>query len=93
MVTTETNMAFENIHPSYVEDFKSELRRHKRRVDEFKVSATPLKLLSQQANVISPIVGTITIKNRTSGVERTYDTGHGTNWVARFSGDLAAGVF
>ena len=85
-------MAIANVHKSEAEDFEAELRRHKRSEDEFDIVATPQKPLSQQAGVISPYGGTITIKNKKSGAERTYPTGHGSSWVADFSADLEAGV-
>jgi hypothetical protein len=85
-------MAIANVHESEVEDFETELRRHKRSEDEFEIVASQQKLFSQQAGVVSPYGGTITIKNKKSGAERTYPTGHGSSWVADFSADLEAGV-
>jgi hypothetical protein len=38
-------MTIANLHPSEVDDLKTELKRHHRRsLDEFEVSATPLRL-------------------------------------------------
>lgn len=85
-------MPIANVHNSEAEDFEAELRRHKRSEDEFDIVATPQKPFSQQAGVISPYGGTITIKNKRSGAERTYTTGHGSSWVADFSADLEARV-
>jgi hypothetical protein len=85
-------MAIANIHESEAEDFETELRHHKRSEDEFEIVATQQKLFSQQAGVVSPYGGTITIKNRKSGAERTYPTGYGSSWVADFSADLRTGV-
>ena len=85
-------MVIANVHESEAEDFEAELRRHKRSKDEFDIVATQKKLFSQQAGVISPYGGTITIKNKKSGAERTYHTGYGSSWVADFSADLRTGV-
>jgi len=86
-------MAIANVHESEAEDFEAELRRHKRSKDEFEIVATDQKLFSQQAGVISPFGGTITIKDKKSGAERTYPTGYGSSWVADFCADLETGVF
>lgn len=42
---------------------------------------------------IHPITGTVTIKRRSSGIERTYQAGYGSTWPAQFSDDLNNGVF
>jgi hypothetical protein len=88
----EARMTIANIHKSEAEDFEAELRRHKRSEDEFEIVATPQMPYSQQAGVISPYGGTITIKNKKSGAERTYPTGSGSSWVVDFSADLEARV-
>ena len=85
-------MVIVNVHKSEAEDFEAELRRHKRSRDEFEIAATLQKPFSQQAGVISPYGGTITIKNKRSGAERTYPTGYGSSWVADFSADLEGRV-
>jgi hypothetical protein len=90
----EASMAIANIPKSEAEDFEAELRRHKRSEDEFEIVATPQKPFSQQAGIISPYGGAITIKNKKSGAERTYPTGgFGSSWVADFCADLETGVF
>jgi len=87
-------MVIVNVHMSEAEDFEAELRRHKRSRDEFEITATLQKPFSQQAGVISPYGGTVTIKNKKSGAERTYPTGgFGSSWVADFCADLETGVF
>jgi hypothetical protein len=86
-------MTIANVHESEFEDFEAVLRRHKRSKDEFEIVTTPQKLFSQQTGVVSPYGGTITIKNKRSGAERTYPTGGlGSSWVADFSVDLEAGA-
>lgn len=80
----------DNVLPSEAEDFVNEVKRHRRLLEEFDVTATPQQLTGPG---ISPYRGTITIRNRKSGAERTYSTGHGSIWVAEFVRDLEAGVY
>ncbi len=82
----------EHVHPSEAEDFVSELRRHKRSFDEFDIVATREQPLTQQSHVISPVVGSITIKNKTTGAERIYRTGSGSTWIMQASDDIRTGV-
>jgi hypothetical protein len=86
------HMPIANVHKSESDDFEAELRRHQRSANEFEVAATPQAPLSQEAGVIAPYRGSIKIRNKTTGAERSYPTGHATNWVADFSADLKAGV-
>jgi hypothetical protein len=87
----QSALVIRNVHQDEVEDFQTELRRARRSADEFDVAATPQQL--DNPPHVSPLRGTITIKHRKSGAARTYDTGHATNWVARFSEDLQTGIF
>lgn len=80
----------DNIHPSEAEDFITEIKRHRRSLEEFEVTATPQQLTGPG---ISPYRGTITIRNRKSGAAQTYSTGHGSIWVSEFARDLEAGVY
>jgi hypothetical protein len=80
-----------NLMPGETDDFYSELRRHGRSVHEFGISATP-RQLDDQSGAISADRGTVTVRNRKSGAERTYETGHASKWVVEFSDDLKGGV-
>ena len=42
---------------------------------------------------VHAITGTLTIKRRSTGLERTYQAGYGSAWPAEFSDDLNNGVF
>jgi hypothetical protein len=82
-------MSLSNLHPSVVDDFKTELLRRGRSIDELDISATPQHPAdASRAFVLSAYLGTVTIKDRKSGVERTYKTGFGSSWVAQFANDL-----
>jgi hypothetical protein len=83
-------MSISNLHPSEVEDFDNELRRRGRSRVEFDVSATPQRLADQSG--ISTYSGTVTIRNRKTGTERAYRTGHGSQWVVEFADDLRVGL-
>jgi hypothetical protein len=80
-----------NLHPSEADDFYNELRRHGRLIHEFGIAATPQKL-ADESGAVSAIHGTVTICNRKSGAERTYQTGHASTWVVEFSDDLKSGA-
>jgi hypothetical protein len=84
-------MKIANLDATEIEDFETELRNHKRSIDEFQISATPKQLIAKDGR-ISPLHGTVTVQHR-NGTQRVYDTGHGTAWVARFTDDLKAGIF
>ncbi|MGC1358919.1 MAG: hypothetical protein WA851_24580 [Xanthobacteraceae bacterium] len=81
-----------HLHPNEVEDLKNELRRQQRSLDEFEISATRQRL-DEESDQISAYRGAVTIKLSKTGTERTYETGHGSTWVAQFASDLKDGVF
>ena len=80
-----------NLNPSETDDFYNELRRHGRSVHEFGITATPRRL-DDHSGAISVDRGTVTIRNRKSGAERRYQTGHASTWIVEFSDDLKGGV-
>jgi hypothetical protein len=84
-------MSIPHVHPSELDDFEQELRREGRSIEEFDVSATPQRLADQSGG-ISAYSGTVTVRNRTTGTERTYRTGHGSRWLAEFADDLKVGL-
>ena len=81
-----------DVHSSEAEDFETEVRRATRSMDEFEITSTPQKPITQQAHVISPVTGSITIKNKKTGVAKTYRTGHVSGWVMEAIGDIKAGA-
>ena len=85
-------MTISNLHSSEVDDFKTELKRQHRSLDEFDVSATPQRL-DNESGAVSAYRGTVTIKLRKTGAERTYETGHASTWVVQFADDLRAERF
>jgi hypothetical protein len=42
---------------------------------------------------IYAIAGTVTIKRKSSDIEKSYQAGHGSAWPAEFSNHLNTGVF
>ncbi|WP_445215932.1 hypothetical protein ACKWRH_26565 [Bradyrhizobium sp. Pa8] len=85
-------MPIPHVHPSEAEDFENLVKRAKRSLDDFEISATPEEPVTREANVISPVSGGITIKSKKTGQSRTYRTGHMSNWVMQAYGDVEAGV-
>lgn len=81
----------ENVHESEVEDFVNELRRAKRSLDEFEIKASPKEPLTRESGVISPTVGAISIRNKQTGAERTYRTGHVSTWIMDAIADIKTG--
>jgi hypothetical protein len=81
-----------DVHPSEAEDFENEVRRAKRSMDEFEITSTPQEPLTRRSGVISPLSGSITIKNKKTGAERVYRTGHVSGWVMEAIADIKAGA-
>jgi hypothetical protein len=83
-------MSIPNLHPSEAADFKNEVQRAGRSVGDFDVAATPQELVDQSGN-LSLYRGTVTVRNRKTGISRIYDTGHASRWVSEFASDLKLG--
>lgn len=41
----------------------------------------------------SPVTGTVTLMRKSNGITRTYDAGHGSDWLVRLKIDLKSDVF
>lgn len=78
------------ICPTEKEDFDNAITSAGYRKEDFDVreSETPMS-----AGGIEPITGTITVRNKQTGLERSYKAGHGSTWVAEFENDLRTGAF
>ena len=74
------------IHPSEMEDFETEVRRRRRSPDEFELS-TDDPVVS--GPYIQPTRGTVTVRNRRTGAEKTYSY---MTWVTEIMGDLDTGI-
>jgi hypothetical protein len=61
-------------------------------MDEFQITSTPQEPLTRQSGVISPVSGSITIKSKKTGAERTYRTGHVSGWIMEAIADIRAGA-
>jgi len=72
------------------EDFDSAIERAGLPKDEFEISEKEDPFPAQS---IVPITGTVTVRNKRTGVERTYKAGHATAWVVEFEKDLHMGLF
>jgi hypothetical protein len=72
------------------QDFNSAIKRAGYPKDEFEISE---KEDPSPVGVVHAITGTVTVRNKRTGVERTYKAGHATAWVAEFEKDLQTGLF
>jgi hypothetical protein len=78
------------IDQSELEDVKSILIENKFTYDDFEFSWQEDSL---PVGGIASIRGKAIVKNSKTGVERSYEAGHGTAWVVKFEKDLKAGKF
>lgn len=78
------------IDDTELHDFRGALKEHGYSEDDFELSSQQDPL---PAGAIAPIKGRVTVKRKQTGVERTYEAGHGTAWVAAFATDLATNRF
>ncbi|MBB4398699.1 hypothetical protein [Bradyrhizobium sp. ERR14] len=85
-------MRIDHVHPTEAEDFENLVKQAKRSLDDFEISATPEQPVTREANVISPVSGSITIKSKRTGQARSYRTGHMSSWVIQAYDDVKAGV-
>ncbi len=78
------------ISPSENEDFDNALARAGYQKENFEVIP---KVNPFPAQGVGPVTGSVTVKNKLNGLERTYEAGHGTAWVVQFEKDLRTGAF
>ena len=76
------------IDETEMKDFRSVLQQHGLAEDEYELSSKENPL---PASRVTPITGTITVKNTKNGGGQTYKVGYATAWVADFEFDLEAG--
>ena len=79
------------IFPKEMENFKRILAEQGYTNDNFELTTQEDPLPAN--GEIGALTGHETVKNRESGIERTYQAGHRTAWVAEFGDDLKAGAF
>lgn len=72
------------------ENFIEAIKHNKMDVDDFelKEQSDP-----RRGTDIHQITGQVTIRRKSTGVEKTYASGHGSSWPAEFDDDLSQGVF
>lgn len=81
---------FSVLSDSEVEDFYSSIKQLGFKDNDFEMSQTPAPL---SGGGIQPIVGTVTVKRKSTGANKTYQAGHGSSWPASFHDELKKGVF
>jgi len=75
---------------SELEDFKAALQKYGYAEEDFELSEIENPI---EAGKIQSITGEVTIKNKKSGIERTYKAGEQTAWVIELEDDLKRKVF
>ena len=78
------------IDQTEMEDFRTALKQQGCHEDEFELSS---KQDPMPAGRVSPVTGSVTVKNTKTGREQTYKAGYGTSWVVEFESDLKVGKF
>jgi hypothetical protein len=78
------------IDASEDEDFDNALKRGGYKKEDFEIVQSEDPLPRQG---IGHVTGTITVRNKRTGVHRTYNAGYATAWVADFDQDLQSGAF
>jgi len=74
---------------SELEDFWGSVKRHGYRDEDFEITQRPDPTTGAG---VQAITGTVTVRCKPSGVERTYKAGYGSTWPAEVDQDLARGV-
>ncbi len=75
---------------SVTEDSIQAIERHGLDVDDFELTE---QMDPRRGTDIQPITGQVTIRRKSTGVEKTYASGHGSSWPTEFDDDLSQGVF
>jgi hypothetical protein len=75
---------------SELDDFKAVLTKYGHSEGDFELSSEEAPL---PIGNVSPVTGSVKVKHKMTGIERTYGAGHGTAWVVEFEKDLEAGRF
>lgn len=75
---------------SELEDFWGSVNRHGYRNADFEITQKPNPTSGAG---VQAVTGTVTVRCKRSGVERTYRAGYGSTWPAEVDQDLARGVF
>ena len=75
--------------PSEKDEFHGALERAGHAKDDFDISEKE----NFPSRGVGRITGTVTIRNRKTGIARAYRVGWGTAWVVEFDKDLRGGIF
>lgn len=79
------------LHDDEMNDYRTALTQLGRSETEFEITTVEPHQAGSGPDT-SPVVGRVRIRNRLTGSSKGYATGQGTNWIARFRDDLAAGA-
>lgn len=83
-------MGFAVLSDDEVEDFYSSIKQLGFKGDDFGLSSTSAPIYGSSLHTVA---GTVTVKRKSTGHEKTYTAGHDSSWPALFHDDLAKGFF
>ncbi len=78
------------IDDSEKEDFENAIREKGYEVDDFEMIENEDP---PSGGVIYAVTGTVTIRRKSTSIEKLYRAGHGSSWPTEFSDDLNSGLF
>jgi hypothetical protein len=67
------------IHDSEIEDFKNGIKRLGHSIEDFHINGQ--SLTHWEANAIVPIQGMVSVKRKSTNIERSYNAGNLSHWV------------
>lgn len=81
---------FNVLHDDEIDDFWAAVKQYGFQEKDFE-----LKQISDptRGSGLQAVTGSVTVRCKVSGIEKTYAAGHGSSWPAQFHDDLAHGVF
>jgi hypothetical protein len=82
--------ANEFLHTSQIEDYRSSFDGSGFSPDEFELEQ---QRLEATGTFYDPQAGTVTVRRKETGVERSYKLSSGNNWPTDFAIDLQSGAF
>lgn len=79
------------LHRDELDDYSASVKKHKFQESDFELDEG--EIAGPPDGTVGPMVGTVTITFKPTGISRQYATGHGSSWPYMFETDLARGAF
>ena len=84
------NKGYSVLGDDELEDFLVVIKKRGFDKNNFELTEQPQPVRNSD---VQPITGTVTVRCKVTGIERTYIAVHGSTWPTDFSTDLAHGLF